>query len=62
MKLGLKITDKGGETKAPIFLFTVKIRRVMRKSKVIRIEGKFEIIGVFINEVLIQTMRRRIYG
>lgn len=34
----------------------------MRQSKILRIEGHHEIIGVFINEVLVQTLRRRIYA
>lgn len=31
----------------------------MRKERVIRIEGNIEIIGIFIDEVLIQTLRRK---
>jgi len=34
----------------------------MRRERVIRIEGQMEIIGIFINEVLISTMRRRIWA
>ena len=34
----------------------------MRKERIIRIEGQFEVIGIFINEVMVQSMRRRIYG
>ncbi len=34
----------------------------MRESKVIRIEGRMEVIGIFINGVLTSTMRRRIYA
>ncbi len=32
----------------------------MRKERVIRIEGRMEIIGILINEVLVQTLKRRI--
>jgi hypothetical protein len=32
----------------------------MRKERVIRIESRMEIIGIFINEVLVQTLKRRI--
>jgi len=33
-----------------------------RESRVIRIEGQIEIIGIFINGVLTSTLRRRIFA
>lgn len=32
----------------------------MRKSRVIRIEGNLEVIGIFVNDVLVRTMTRRV--
>jgi len=34
----------------------------MRTTQILRIEGRHEIIGVFLNGVLIKEMRRRILG
>lgn len=34
----------------------------MRTTKVLRIERGFEVIGIFVNDVLIQTMKRKISG
>jgi hypothetical protein len=34
----------------------------MRESRVIKIEGRMEIIGIFVNGILTSTMRRRIFA
>jgi hypothetical protein len=33
----------------------------MRKEAIIRIEGRFEIIGIFIDNVKVNELRRRIF-
>lgn len=33
----------------------------MRREAIIRIEGRFEVIGIFIDNVLVRELRRRIF-